>query len=138
MEEFNRGVEDLERMEGAYEMFDDLQDLKKRAARELTSHAFPIGKLRRLPSEKLRLVMEEEINFVGNKMYERLKLKLQEVPPFSILGLRLRSDSVVDLQDNSDIDRRYNLREVWVREGRNREANWGVAATSQRFEEMQE
>lgn len=69
-------MEDLEKMEAAYEMFDDPQILKKKALAELQQKAFLPDKLRRIPKDKLRKILEEEINFISNKMYERIKLKL--------------------------------------------------------------
>lgn len=60
-------------------MFENLQDLKKRAHQELLIHANPVAKLRRVPKEKLRRIMEEEINFLTNRMHERIKTKLLSV-----------------------------------------------------------
>ena len=79
LEEFGRGVDDLERMESNFEMFDNLQELRKKAQQELFRYAFQNGKQRKAPKEKLRRIMEEEINFITNRMHERIKLKLQGV-----------------------------------------------------------
>lgn len=43
----------------------------------LQDKAYPLERLRRVPKHKLRRIMEEEINFISNRMYERLKTKLQ-------------------------------------------------------------
>lgn len=77
LEEFSRGIDDLERMESNFEMFDNLQELRKKAHQELLRFAFQNGKQRRVPKEKLRRIMEEEINFTTNRMHERIKVKLQ-------------------------------------------------------------
>lgn len=63
------GREDLEKMEEGYEMFEDLQGLKKKAAEELRSKAFSVASLRRIPKGKLRRIVEEELFFISNKMF---------------------------------------------------------------------
>jgi hypothetical protein len=66
-------------MENAFEMFDNLQTLRKQAWQELLAQAYLQVKLRRLPREKLRRAMEEEISFVNSHMHERIKIKLRGV-----------------------------------------------------------
>jgi hypothetical protein len=46
-------------MESAFEMFDNLQDLKKKAMLLLQEKSFPLTRMRRIPKAKLRLIMEE-------------------------------------------------------------------------------
>ena len=65
-------------MEEAYEMFEDVQALRKRAEGELRSRAFAAGSLRRIPRGKLRRIVEEEIFFISNRMFDKLKQRLQE------------------------------------------------------------
>jgi hypothetical protein len=78
LEEYGLGLEDLDKMEEAYEMFEDVQALRKRAAEELRGKAFAVAALRRIPRGKLRRIVEEELFFISNRMFEKLKLRLQE------------------------------------------------------------
>ena len=66
-------------MENAYEMFDNIQELKKRATNELKTMAFSHEKCRKIPKDKLKKILEESIVFISNKTYDRLKLKMQDV-----------------------------------------------------------
>lgn len=57
LEEYGLTVEDLEKMEEGYEMFEDLQGLRKRAVEELRKRAFAAASLRRIPKGKLRRIV---------------------------------------------------------------------------------
>ena len=46
-------------MENAYEMFDNIQELKKRATNELKTMAFSHEKCRKIPKDKLKKILEE-------------------------------------------------------------------------------
>jgi hypothetical protein len=72
-------------MEQGFEVFENLQDLKKKAMGELRSRAAGEKKPTRIPSNKLRKIIEEEISFIKNRMHERITQKLTEVrlPPSS-------------------------------------------------------
>lgn len=68
----------MEKMETSYEMFEDLQDLKKKSVAILKEKTFGKDKLRRLPKDKLRKIMEEEIKFIEGQKFSSLKAKLQQ------------------------------------------------------------
>lgn len=57
LEEYGLTMDDLEKMEAAYEMFDDPQILKKKAMSELQQKTFLPDKLRRIPKDKLRKIL---------------------------------------------------------------------------------
>jgi hypothetical protein len=59
-------------------MFEDTQALRKKSVEELRAKAFEGSTLRRIPKGKLRKIVEEEIFFISNKMFEKLKLRLQD------------------------------------------------------------
>ena len=66
-------------MENSYDVFDSVADLRKGAMNVLREKAFGGDKVRTVPKEKVKKILEDEINFTKNKMYERLKNKLQSV-----------------------------------------------------------
>ena len=69
-------------MESSYGLFENIEELRKEAITILRNKAFTSERARRVPKEKLRKIMEEEVAFSRNKMYERLKTKLQQVSTF--------------------------------------------------------
>ena len=69
-------------MESSYGLFENIEELRKEAITILRNKAFTSERAMRVPKEKLRKIMEEEVAFSRNKMYERLKTKLQQVSTF--------------------------------------------------------
>ena len=69
-------------MESSYGLFENIEELRKEAITILRNKAFKSERARRVPKEKLCKIMEEEVAFSRNKMYERLKTKLQQVSTF--------------------------------------------------------
>lgn len=60
-------------------MFENLQDLKKKALIELKKQTAGEKRGKRIASSKLRKIMEEEISFIKNRMHERIRQKLLDV-----------------------------------------------------------
>lgn len=59
LEEYGLTLDDLSKMEEAYQMFEDTQALRKKAGEILRQKAFSPDHLRKIPREKLRKIVEE-------------------------------------------------------------------------------
>lgn len=76
IEFLNIHPDDLTEMEESYDAVDDLHELHKKSENILREQILKHGSIKPMSKAKLQAIIDDQIAFVKNKMYERIKKKL--------------------------------------------------------------